>query len=96
MAKSDIQIRITYPIKKDSEFKIDTNAKKDKLKEILEEFICCRIGEGVDKRSPEKRDVYEIDIDLHLVDDSWVTRHNCGNCSLRDGIIMDIISRLPD
>ncbi len=94
MAKSDIQIRITYPIGKDSEFKIDTNAKKDKLKEILEEFIRCQIGEGGDKRPPEERKVYEIDIDLYLADDSWVTRHNCGNCALRDGIIMDIINRL--
>lgn len=90
-------VEFTYPINEPGKFKYESNIKSESLADIVADFIRSQTGAGVDN-SPanEKDDVYTIRLTLDLSDDSFGCSHNCGNKGLRDGILMDILNRLPN
>lgn len=77
----------------DGRFSVDTNIKDERAPEIIGEFLRSQLGEGADKRPPTDERVVHIRLDVDLSDDSFRVTHDCGNLSLRDGILLDVMKR---
>jgi hypothetical protein len=93
--KFDVMIELRYDTETDS-FEIRTNAKKERVKEILGEYLRTEIGAGRDDTPLIPRSVYEIKLGLALEDDAWACSHDCGNNGLRTGIVMAACKALQD
>ena len=91
--KPDIVIEMAFDMKAET-VQIKTNAKHSVLPELLADYIHAQVGAGKDSSPPEVHDVYNITIGVELDDDSWGSKHNCGNKGLREGIIMQVINLL--
>lgn len=91
--KPDIFIEMTFNVK-DESTTIRTNAKHDKVDELLTDYLHSIVGAGKDETLMVERDVYTITIGVELADDSWGSSHDCGNKGLRDGIIMRVLALL--
>lgn len=89
-----LNIRITFPIDKPEEFKIETDIKDELVAELIGEFLREQIGAGKDLSPPDRREIYTIHLQLDLSGDVWYCKHDCGNLGLRDGILMDVMRRL--
>lgn len=94
MADHLLHMLVTFPLDHPEKYTIEGNIKKERLEDVLSEFIMAQIGGGADDSPAEEHEVYKIHIQLDLSDDSFTTRHNCGNKGLRDGILMDVLKRL--
>ncbi|MCL5018201.1 MAG: hypothetical protein M1416_00325 [Candidatus Pacearchaeota archaeon] len=78
---------LEYDINKDK-FDIKGNVKEDCRKDFVSNFLYLQMGKGIDENKAEKRDMYNIKIDLDLTEDKYTVSDNCGNKGLRDGILM--------
>ena len=87
---TDLFIKIVYNLKGNS-FKVDTDIKKEKIKDILLDFISTQIGKGEDTSAPNKQDEYTISIGLNLNGDKFYCKHDCGNEGLMTGIVMNYL-----
>lgn len=94
MSKADIVVNIVYNINDHSKTVIKTNAKADKVQEILEEWLTSQIGQGRDSREPVRRGEYKITIKLDLSDDTFFTSSDTGNMSLTAGIVKNVAKYL--
>jgi len=86
-----VMVILKYDIEKNL-FIISGNVKKDKVKEVISNYLITQFGAGVDDRKPAELDVYEIGISLDLSDDSFSVAHDCGNKGLRDGILAKFLT----
>jgi len=89
----DLWVNIDYDLI-GNEFWYNTNIKGEYLLEFLEEYIRSKMGTGKDKSRVEKHDLYSIDIYLDLGGDIFSAKSNCGNRSLREGIVIGLVERL--
>lgn len=94
MPNADIVLEIAFNISNPLETVIRTNAKKEALEGILENWLSCQTGQGKDRNKAKKRDLYKIKIQLDLSDDSFYTSSDTGNKGLTCGIVMDVFKRL--
>jgi len=85
----DINLNLVHNIITDT-FKVSGNCKDPK--EIVSEFLRTQIGAGYDRSKPNQKDEYTIRINLDLSDDTFYIEHNCGNKSLRDGILLRFLN----
>lgn len=92
---ADLMIGLEYDLRKRTA-RIDTNVKRDKVAELLGEYLLSCVGQGKDDAPPTKKNVYCIKLGLVLSEDQWLVEHDCGNKGLREGILMDIVSLLND
>ena len=83
---SDCFVTLKYNVKT-NKFETDTNCNKDGLYEILDYFLRSEIGKGSDKRAPNLLDEYTIILNLDLSTDTLHITDDCGNDSLRCGIV---------
>ena len=83
---SDCFVTLKYNVKT-NKFETDTNCNKDGLAEILENFLRSEIGKGKDERKRNILDEYTITLNLDLSSDTFHITDNCGNDSLRCGIV---------
>jgi hypothetical protein len=90
---ADLHLRLDYDVIKDI-FCFQTDIKTEALSDLVGEFLHSQFGAGIDDRPREEHELYEIDMDVDLSDDTFRTRHNCGNLGLRDGILMHFLSKL--
>lgn len=90
-----LTIKIEYPIDNPGNFKIDSDIKPEMYAEVLSAFLQGQIGQGTDPSPAEDRDVYRIQIQLDLEDDSFYLKADTGNKDLTAGIVMDVLKRLP-
>ena len=94
--KPDITIDITFTVK-DESVVIRTNAKHEKVQELLEDYLHSIMGAGKDHAPMVERDVYKIVIGVERAEgDAWGSHHDCGNKGLRDGIIMRILALVAE
>lgn len=91
-----VWVEFTFPIATPEKFTHTGNIKETCLSDIVSDFIRCQLGAGADHSPAQEREVYHIRLDVDLTYDSFTCTHDCGNLGLRDGILMDILSRLPD
>ena len=77
-----------------NEFKISGDCNNEGSSEIIENWIRSQIGAGKDESKPDIRKVYTIQIWCNLSDDSFSIKSNCGNKSLRDGILIHALKSL--
>lgn len=96
MARGDIRFEIIYKFNDHGNDLIKTNAKKEVISDILEEWLRSQIGRGEDKGEAKELDSYRIVIELDLRDDTFHTISNTGNAGLTAGIILDIVKRLEN
>ncbi|MBI4160726.1 MAG: hypothetical protein HY506_02350 [Candidatus Yanofskybacteria bacterium] len=96
MHKPDIILRVFFNISEPQKTRIETNAKRETVGEVLESWIYCQIGMGDDKREPNDMVEYQITIGLDLTDDSFTTESNTGNAALTCGMIMSILLKLDE
>lgn len=87
-------IDFEYDVSTGKVTRLTTNVKRDKVVELLTEFLRGQIGQGADERQATERDRYAIKIRLDLADDQFSSSSDCGNYGLRDGIIMAAITQL--
>jgi hypothetical protein len=90
MSRADITLDITFDINEPEKSIIKTNAKREVVLEILEDWLYCQMGQGKDNSKPIKKDFYSIKIFLDLSDDSFSTVSDTGNEGLTCGIIMHL------
>ena len=90
---SDLYLNLKYDLKDDS-FEIDTNIKQEKIKDIISDFLRSQIGKGKDDSKSNEHDIYEINLLLDLSCDEFNCNHNCGNSSLREGILIRYLVEL--
>lgn len=90
---SDVFVEIHHNVKT-GEFHHETNLKEDKIQEVLEEYVRSQTGAGRDPSPPDMRDEYTIRIGLDLSDDTFRVSSDCGNNSLREGIVMAYLQKL--
>jgi len=91
--KPDIVIEMEFDMKADK-VQIKTNAKHEKVIDLLEDYLHAQVGTGKDTAPPEQHDVYKITIGVELGEDIWGSNHNCGNRGLREGIIMRVLTMI--
>ena len=82
-------INITYDPNKDK-YKVRTNVKREGVEDLIDTFLRGQIGAGSDSRKAEKREVYHINMQIDLSDDSFNVSDDTGNFGLRDGILLGI------
>jgi len=73
---------------KTNSFTHETNIKPEKLSDIIWDFLSTQEGKGKDERKPNEQEVYDVELHLDLSEDLFSISDNCGNHSLRDGILM--------
>ncbi len=88
----DAYIRITYDLKKDKSF-ISTNIRPERVDDTLVAFLSTQAGQGEDKRKAKIRNIYKINLEIDLSDDTFRISDNTGNRGLREGIIMRTVGR---
>ena len=88
-------IAIEYDMTSD-EAKIRTNARREKVAELLDEYLQAVVGAGNAITPAQDHDVYRINLTLDLSNDTWLVKHNCGNKGLREGIVMATARFLRD
>lgn len=89
----DIIIEMTFNMKEDT-VRIRTNAKHDKVGDLLEDYLHAQIGSGKDTTPATEKDIYNITLGVELGEDIWGSSHDCGNKGLREGIVMRILTML--
>ena len=94
MPRADITIEIVYDIDKLENSTIKTNAKKDAVLDILEQFALSQVGTGSDAGEANNKDEYKITIHLDMSDDTFYVTSDTGNKGLTCGIVMHIISQI--
>lgn len=82
-----ISLNLEYNIK-ENKFNVNTNLKKGKVADIIENFLIEQIGKGNDESQRNEQDIYNIEINLDLKQDTFFCKHDCGNDGLRDGILL--------
>jgi len=88
----DSFLKLKYNINTDK-FDIDSNIKLEMQGEIVSNFLRGQIGQGEDNREADKREIYEIALNLDLSCDKYTVLHNCGNKGLRDGILINFLKK---
>jgi hypothetical protein len=86
-------LNIDYDLTK-NKFTTSGNVKPECYKEVVSSFLRSQIGAGEDKRIVDKRDIYNIEIEVDLSEDIFKVSDNCGNKSLRDGILSYFLSTI--
>jgi hypothetical protein len=86
-------IKLSYNLDKDT-FKWETDLKEEKISEVVEEFLRTQVGLGKDPRVANELPVYEINISLDLLDDTFRVKSNTGNDSLMTGIVAHFLNKL--
>lgn len=88
-----LRIEVKYDLKEDT-YRIASEVKKERVKEVIEELLRSQIGAGQDKAEPVKRDIYIIVIDLELQGDIFTVSADTGNKSLTTGILAQLVKEL--
>jgi hypothetical protein len=86
-------IEFEYTIKDGKCKVLDTNIKKERIEDFLEEWIMDQVGRGEDTNSPVIRDTYRIKIGCDLTDDTFYTQSDAGNKGLTTGIVSHVWSK---
>ncbi len=96
MHKADITLAITYNMKERDKCVIKTNAKRERIGNILEAWLQGQIGQGEDSRQARNKYIYNIIIDLDLSDNTFYTSSDIGNKDLTVGLVMNVLDMLAD
>lgn len=91
MFHTDVTVKVTYDLNDLARCKIETDAKREALEEILSAWVQSQLGQGKDERVPADREVYTIIISLDLNGDVFSTTADTANDSLTLGIIASAI-----
>lgn len=91
----DIVLEIDFVVKGEI-VTIATNAKFEKVEDLLEDYLMSIVGTGKDPTPMNELDSYQITLGLQLDGDIWGTTHNCGNKGLREGILMRVMRLVGD
>src|SRR5687767_11064033 len=91
-----LSIEFRLPKGQHSQFTISGDIKPEAYEEIISSFLQTQIGSGVDKREAIERDAYHITLRWYPEDDRIEAISDTGNLGLRDGILIFVLSKLPD
>ena len=90
-----LTMKIAYSTIAGAKTRILSNIKREYWGEILSGYLQLQMGKGKDETPTEVRDEYEIIIQIDIEDDdTYYSKHNCGNKGLRDGILMDVLAHI--
>lgn len=92
--KVHIYLEIIYDYRYPKKTKIKTNAKKETVEKILEEYLRGQIGAGEDSSESNIKDEYKIAIGLDLTSDTIHTSSDTDNKSLTAGIVYVTLGNL--
>jgi hypothetical protein len=72
---------------------LNTNIKKERIDNFLEEWVMDQIGRGKDERAPVIKDTYRVKIACDLTDDTFYSESDTGNKGLTTGIVQHVWSK---
>jgi hypothetical protein len=78
---------------RDGSFDVESNVKKERRADLLENVVRAQIGAGEDNRKPVVRDIYTIKI-FYDMDDTFSIKSDTGNDGLTTGILADVLGRI--
>lgn len=87
-----LTIKVDYNFAEET-YEIKTDFKRHLVAQMINEYLQTQVGRGKDESPPNKQDHYEIIIQLHLSDDSWRSKHDCGNEGLMVGLLMTVMNK---
>lgn len=88
-----MKTQIKWNLKEDT-YHIISEIKREEVQEVIEELLRSQIGAGGDDSEPNKHDIYIINVDLELEDDTFKVSSNTGNKSLTTGILAALVQEL--
>ena len=90
-----MKLQIEYTIKNDS-FNIDGDFDHSAYEEVIDTYLRGCMGEGVKENEPKaiNRDIYTLQLDVDLTNDSFKFSHNCGNQGLALGLLIAVLKKL--
>ena len=88
-------INIIYNLKT-NKCSFNTDIKRERISDVLSDFLRLQIGAGVDNSPSSELEEYHINLTLDLSDDTFYVDHDCGNLGLRDGILMLAVRQLAN
>ena len=89
MTKMNIEYKV-----KDGSYDVSSDLTKFGQYEVLEAYIRVQMGQGEDKRKPEKRKKYAIQVRWNPDGDVIGVKSNTGNDGLTCGILMGLYQKL--
>ena len=92
----DVYLEFKYDAKTDEISITDTNLKRDKIDEVLGEYLRAQMGQGRDSRQPNRQETYGIKIGLDLDGDVFHTESDTGNAGLTTGLVMHLLKKRKD
>jgi hypothetical protein len=92
---SDLHIKLKLDVRDDT-FRVETDVKRERLKDLLGEVVRSLIGAGQDGSPVEERDIYTVDITIDLSSDAIQIASDCGNKGLETGIIAGAFARIEE
>lgn len=92
----DLILQITFNLEDRNKSIIVTNARKEVIEEVLEDWLSSQAGLGKDNSEANEKSEYKIEIQVDLSSDTFYTNSDTGNKGLTCGIIMDLLDRLND
>lgn len=93
MPRHTLFLSVDYDVIK-SKACFSTNIQKEKVADVIVNFLRTQIGAGEDTSEANILDLYEIDLLLDLSTDTFSVSSNCGNLGLRDGILHHLFTKL--
>jgi hypothetical protein len=96
MERVDIRVDIEFPMAEGTKPVIRTNANRDGLEEVLENWLYGQIGAGADRSEVTPHDVHHISIGLRLSDDTFFSSSDTGNKSVTCGMVREVFGQLGD
>lgn len=96
MSLEHLTMKIRYDIKRGKLVSIEGDANEKGRYELISEFLRTQMGAGADKSKPNVQDIYTICLQWYPANDSFRTRSDTGNKSLRDGILLAVLKELGD
>lgn len=89
-----LNLIVTYPMDTCVP-KIDSDIKREYWGEIIEDFLVLQMGYGKDPATATDKPVYRIHLQLDVGDDdAYYVESDCGNRGLRNGILMDTLTKI--
>lgn len=90
-----LHIRVTFN-HKENKVSIESDVKREKIGDLITDFLRDQMGKGKDERKAAELDVYNIALDIDLTDDTFYCCSDCGNDGLRDGILYLALQTLEE
>ena len=88
-------INLAYDVEKDT-VKHNSDMDDEQVCNLISEFLQTQIGKGKDDSKPNDFNIYTINLNLDIGNDTFYINDNINNKGLRCGILLRVITLIGD